>query len=211
MREIPELVEGYRRFLRQRTAAQAALYRSLANHGQRPRTMVIACCDSRTDPATVFDAGPGELFVVRNVANLVPPFESEGAYHGTSAALELGVTVLGVEDLLVMGHARCGGIQAFLAGARHGASPGGFIGPWLSLLEAARMDLPQGAQMTPKAQEQALERASIRRSLDNLLSFPFVAERVASGALRLHGALFDIASGELLSLDRDGGRFVRVA
>ncbi|MCK5551037.1 MAG: carbonic anhydrase, partial [Hyphomicrobiaceae bacterium] len=118
MRDVPALVNGYRRFQSNLNRPETDLYRSLAEEGQAPKTMVIACCDSRVDPAAIFNAGPGELFVVRNVANLVPPFEPHGDYHGTSAALEFAVNGLGVETILVMGHARCGGVRAFLDGHR---------------------------------------------------------------------------------------------
>ena len=140
--EIPAgLAAGYRRFRRERYAAEAERYRALAS-GQRPRTMVIACADSRADPATIFSAAPGELFVVRNVAALVPPFEEGGGYHGTSAAIEFAVTELAVPDIVVMGHGLCGGIAAALAERPRGR----FIGPWVELLAGLREELLQTAQ-----------------------------------------------------------------
>ena len=144
MRDVPGLVDGYRRFLATRYPQEAALYRSLAKAGQAPRMMVIACCDSRIDPAAIFSAGPGQLFTVRNVANLVPPFEPHGDYHATSAALEFAVTGLKVEMILVMGHARCGGVRAFLDGLYERSAKRGFIDRWMSLLNAARIEALQG-------------------------------------------------------------------
>jgi len=208
MRDVAELVNGYRRFQSNLNPPQADLYRSLAEEGQAPRTMVIACCDSRVDPAAIFSAGPGELFVVRNVANLVPPFEPEGDCHGTSAALEFAVTALEVETILVMGHAGCGGVRAFLQGHHKQCARKGFIDRWVSILSTARSRvLPGTAGETLESQQQALEHASVRQSIDNLKTFPFIQERLASGTLRLRGAYFDIADGVLLALAPDGDRF----
>jgi len=208
MRDIPELVDGYRRFLNGRYPQEAALYRALAHAGQSPRTMVIACCDSRADPAAIFSAGPGQLFVVRNVANLVPPFEPHGDYHGTSAALEFAVTGLEVENIVVMGHGRCGGVRAYIDGLYQRRERSGFIDRWMSLLNAARTDaMRDAASGAIEAQQQALEHASIRASIGNLQTFPFIKERVRDERLRLRGAYFDIADGVLLALDPETGRF----
>jgi len=212
MQDVVELVEGYRRFLDTRYPQEAALYRSLAETGQSPKTMVIACCDSRVDPATIFNAVPGQLFIVRNVANLVPPFEPHGDYHGTSAALEFAVTGLEVDTILVMGHARCGGVRAFLDGLHERAAKRGMIDRWMSLLNAARAEALRAAAEAPiEKQQQALEHASVRHSLENLTTFPFIKERVRDGRLRLRGAYFDIADGRLLALDLESGRFEAVA
>jgi carbonic anhydrase len=211
MRDVDELVEGYRRFLEGRTREDAALYGILAERGQAPRVMVIACCDSRADPAAIFSARPGQLFVVRNVANLVPPFEPHGDYHGTSAALEFAVTGLGVETILVMGHGRCGGVRAYLDGLYEGEAPRGFIHRWMSLLNAARTEALRAAGDQPiEVQAQALERASVRQSIENLKTFPFIKDRVAEGRLRLRGAFFDIADGVLLALEPESGAFEAV-
>lgn len=208
MRDVPELVDGYRRFLTTRYPQEAALYRSLAEAGQAPRTMVIACCDSRVDPAAIFSAGPGQLFIVRNVANLVPPFEPRGDYHGTSAALEFAVTGLEVEAIVVMGHARCGGVRAFMDGLYEQTAPRGFIDRWMSLLSAARPEALRDAAGRPiEEQQQALEQASVRHSIENLSTFPFIKERLDAGRLRVRGAYFDIADGRLLALDPASGRF----
>ena len=211
MRDVDELVDGYRRFLAGRYEEEAALYSELAEQGQAPKVMVIACCDSRADPAAIFDARPGQLFVVRNVANLVPPFEPHGDYHGTSAALEFAVTGLGVETILVMGHGRCGGVRAYLDGLYEAETPRGFIQRWMSLLKTAQTEALREAGDQPiEAQAKALEFASVRRSIDNLETFPFVKERVADGRLRLRGGYFDIADGKLLGLDPQSGVFEAV-
>jgi carbonic anhydrase len=212
MHDVSELIDGYRRFLATRYPEQAGLYRKLAEGGQSPKTMIVACCDSRADPATVFDAAPGQLFVMRNVANLVPSHERGGFYHGTSAALEFAVTGLGIENIVVMGHARCGGVQAFLDGLARPPAQRSFIDRWLSLLTAAGTEaLRDTAGQGMEARQRALEQASIRHSLRNLETFPFIRERIAAGRLHLHGAYFDIADGRLLGLDQDSGRFTAVA
>jgi len=211
MRDIPELMNGYRRFLSTRYAQEAAVYHSLAKGGQAPRTMIIACCDSRVDPAAIFNAGPGELFIVRNVANLVPPFEPQGDYHGTSAALEFAVTGLEVENIVVLGHARCGGVSAFLNNLNEPVTKPSFIDRWMSLLNAARIEAFRDATgKTDEELQKALEHASVRHSLDNLLTFPFIKERHTNGQLRLRGGYFDIADGTLHELDAAGTRFTPV-
>ncbi len=211
MRDVSELVEGYHRFLNGRFPEEAELYKSLAESGQSPKTMVIACCDSRVDPAAIFNAGPGRLFIVRNVANLVPPFEPNGEYHGTSAALEFAVTGLEVENILVMGHGRCGGIRAFLDGLYEKPSKRNFIDSWMSLLNPARTEALRDCAGEPiEVQQRAMELGSIRHSIKNLMTFPFVKERVESGRLRLRGAFFDIAEGRLMALDPETGAFEEV-
>jgi carbonic anhydrase len=211
MHDIAELVDGYRAFRAGRYAEQAALYRALARRGQSPRTMIVACCDSRADPATIFNAGPGELFVVRNVANLVPPYEPDGDYHGTSAAIEFAVTGLDIDNIVVLGHGQCGGIAAFLDAGRAPASAGDFIGKWMSLLDSARAALPAPPGAGHHDHQRHVEHAAIRHSLDNLISFPFIRERVAAGRLRLRGGWFDIASGRLLAPDPATGDFTPVS
>lgn len=209
MRDIPDLVDGYKNFLTNKYPGQADLYRCLAETGQEPKTMIIACCDSRADPAVIFSAGPGEIFVVRNVANLVPPHEPHGDYHGTSSALEFAVEGIGVETILVMGHARCGGINAYLSGLYEPTDLPGFIGRWMSLLNPARTEALRDMHDAPiERQREALEHASIRHSIENLKTFPCIKERLADGRIRLRGAYFDIADGTMLSLDPDSGQFV---
>src|SRR5262245_48551163 len=202
--EIPAgLAAGYRRFRRERYAAEAERYRALAS-GQRPRTMVIACADSRADPATIFSAAPGELFVVRNVAALVPPFEEGGGYHGTSAAIEFAVSELAVPDIVVMGHGLCGGIAAALAERPVGR----FIGRWVELLAGIRDGLSQAAPALDGTGRQKLfEQMAVHYSLQNLTSFPFVKAAIEAGQLSLHGAWFAIAEGQLEWLEANSGRF----
>ncbi|MDX2236944.1 MAG: carbonic anhydrase [Hyphomonadaceae bacterium] len=191
---MDRLLEGYRRFRAGRWPRMADLYAELAE-GQSPRTLVIACSDSRVDPAAIFDAAPGELFVIRNVANLVPPFEEGGGYHGTSAAIEFAVQALQVEEIVVLGHARCGGCAAALAPGS--VAQGSFLAKWISLLEPAKARIAHVREgLAP-----ALEHESIKVALENLQTFPFVAAAVAAGALHLRGARFDIVSGRLEIFD----------
>ncbi len=208
---VPALIDGYRTFRADTYPKNRALYRDLAAHGQAPRVMIVACCDSRVDPATIFSARPGDLFTVRNVANLVPPYEPHGDYHGTSAALEFAVTGLEVEHVIVLGHSFCGGVKTFLDGL-HG--PGleprpGFVANWMSLLRPAMAYLPPAEELRdPAARQRALERASVVNSLTNLETFPFVTERFAQGRLSLHAAHFDIETGVLWVHDPALGAFV---
>jgi carbonic anhydrase len=203
----PRLVEGYEAFRSGRLAAEQDRYRDLAEQGQSPEIMVIGCCDSRVSPEVVFDARPGELFVVRNVANLVPPYSPDGAYHGVSAALEFAVGALRVKHIVVLGHARCGGVRAFAEGGAP-LSPGDFIGKWMSLLAPAaeRLRHLDGAPdyLTH------LEQASIANALDNLMTFPRLRRLIERGHVALHGAYFGVATGELSVLDPQSGRFVPV-
>jgi carbonic anhydrase len=201
------LIDGYRSFRAERLPADAVRYRALAERGQSPEIMVIACCDSRSAPETIFDAAPGELFVHRNVANLIPPYDPDGTYHGTSAAIEFAVAELKVRHVVVMGHGRCGGVAAFLAGAPAG---GDFIGKWISIMAPAAEFLAEDTR-DAAARQQALEFASVRRSIDNLGTFPFVRTRAAERAVALHGAWFDIATGALMVLDQATGRFAAAA
>jgi carbonic anhydrase len=196
---MERLLAGYRRFRKHLWQERRALFETLAREGQAPRAMVVACSDSRVDPAMIFDARPGELFILRNVAALVPPFQPDAQYHATSAALEFGVNVLAVPDLIILGHGMCGGVRALLDGPPPGASD--FVGPWMRIAEAAR----QRVQSVPADDRQtACEREVVKQSLANLLTFPWIAQRLSNGRLRLHGATFDIRSGELRVLGPDG-------
>ena len=208
-----DLLQGYQKFRRERFAGEAARFRELAE-GQTPHTMIIGCADSRVDPATIFSAAPGELFVVRNVAAIVPPCETHhpetGSFHGTSAALEFAVTVLGVGHIVVMGHGACGGVAAALAAET--APPGRFIGPWVELLAPARAKLQaMEADMDEPQRQRALEQLGVRQSLDRLQSFPFVSQAIGANRLSLHGAWFSIAEGELHWFDSAGDVFELVA
>lgn len=210
MNRFPDrLLNGYRNFMSGRYAEQSARYRALAETGQKPKTLVIACCDSRAAPETIFDSGPGELFVVRNVANLVPPYEPDGQFHATSAALEFAVQSLKVTDILVMGHGRCGGISAALDPDAEPLSPGDFIGKWMGMLKPVAEQI-QGAEILTQGERQrALERVSIRNSIANLRTFPCVRILEEKGRMQLHGAWFDISTGELWIMDGATGDFKR--
>lgn len=196
-----DLIEGFRRFRERHFAHDDALYRQLVTQGQAPRTLVVGCCDSRVDPAIVLDCAPGDLFVIRNVANLVPPSEALVGHHGTSAALEYGVRNLGVRHIIVLGHAHCGGIRTLVErGGAH--NPDSFIDDWMHLVEDARAAV---AREMPDAsldeQLQACEKRALLISLRNLLTFPWVRERIENGTLSLHGWYFDIEHGQLLQYD----------
>ena len=208
---FPErLTQGYRSFLERRFASERSRYEMLAESGQRPEIMLIGCIDSRVSPEVIFDAAPGELLVVRNVANLVPPYEPDRAtQHGTSAALEFGVQALRVKHIVVLGHAYCGGIRAF-ADEQEPLSPGDFIGHWMSQIA------PAAASLGPRAGDyeeylRRLEFASVELSLKNLMTFPCVRILVERGKLHLHGAYFGVASGRLLVRDPVSGNFEPVS
>jgi carbonic anhydrase len=210
MAPLPQkLLDGYRTFMAGKYAGETARYRSLAREGQASETMVIACCDSRSAPETIFDAGPGELFVVRNVANLVPPYAPDDEYHSTSAALEFAVQSLRVKHIVVMGHGRCGGIRTALDPDQRPLSPGDFIGKWMSLVEPAAQAVAGNTMMTAGERQTALERISIRFSIANLRTFPCVSILEGKGRLTLHGAWFDISTGELWVMDSETGDFTR--
>ncbi len=199
------LSEGHLRFRRDVHAKDRGRYLQLAELGQAPMAMVIACCDARVDVSTIFDAEPGALFILRNVANLVPPYEPEGKYHGTSAAIEFAVLALKVPNLIVLGHSQCGGVAAYRHKVRDKVPEQGFIGRWLTLLDNLQ---PVESDIFAQGDEVAFEFAAIRSSLANLRTFPFIRKREEAGLLALYGLYFDLGSGELLSLERDSGRFV---
>lgn len=212
MSEFPaNLLRGYQDFQSGRFARERDRYQQLADHGQKPEVLVIACCDSRAAPEMVFNAAPGELFVVRNVANLVPPCSPDGDYHGTSAALEFAVQSLKVRHVIVMGHGRCGGIQAALDPTGEPLSPGDFIGKWMELLTPVAASISENEWMTGAERQTALERAAIRQSIANLRTYPCVSILEGKGRLHLHGAWFDISTGELWVMDADTGDFSRPA
>lgn len=205
MPEFTALIEGYQRFRNDSYLKQKSRYDELASDGQAPPIMVISCCDSRVDPATVFDTVPGQVFALRNVANLVPPFELGGGLHGVSAAIEFGVLGLEVRHIVVLGHAQCGGIKASLSGSDLVKNGQSFVDKWMGLIKEAR-DRVLASPQADDAQHQ-LELETVKVSLANLRSFPFIAERERSGKLKLHGAYFGIAEGRLHVLDEQSGIF----
>ena len=202
------LIEGYTAFAKTQLPREQDRYRELAEAGQAPEVMVIGCCDSRVSPEVIFDARPGELFVVRNVANIVPPYSPDGQAHGVSAALEFGVAALKVKHIVVLGHAQCGGVKAFAQDAEP-LSPGDFIGKWMKLMAPAAEKTPRG-DLSPADYLKRLEHANIANSLDNLMTFPRLRKLIERGSVALHGAYFGVATGDLSVLDKASGEFRRV-
>ena len=201
-----QLIEGFQRFRERHFAEEGAQFQDLVQFGQTPKALVVACCDSRVDPALVLDCEPGDLFVIRNVANLVPPVENQGNYHGTSAALEFGVRNLGVQHVIVLGHAQCGGIHALLEGNVDAEES--FIAGWMRIADAARQQVErEHAHASSKVRHRACEQQAILVSLDNLMTFSWICERVEQGKLALHGWYFDIEQGELLGYDALSRKF----
>ncbi|MBC8239168.1 MAG: carbonic anhydrase [Alphaproteobacteria bacterium] len=210
MTEIDTLLNGFRKFREMYFEKAPDLYRDLLSNGQRPRFAVVACSDSRVDPAIVLQTEPGDIFAVRNVAALVPPYEEEGHYHGTSAALEFAVTGLGVEHIIIIGHAHCGGIATMVHKQEGGEAGGKFITAWTDLLREAReRALAADPGLEGEALLSASERQSVRLSLDNLATFPFIREAVAAGKLTLHGWYLNIFEGVLEVSDPETGAFSR--
>ncbi|MEO1160708.1 MAG: carbonic anhydrase [Pseudomonadota bacterium] len=198
------LSEGYRSFRTDSFARERQRYDALASNGQKPTIMIIACCDSRAAPEIVFDASPGEVFVVRNVANLVPPYAPDGGHHSTSAALEYGVLQLRVEHIVIMGHGRCGGISA-IVNQSGPLSSGDFIGQWLSQIRDVAQFVEREGGNPEHSLETRVERANVEHSLANLRTFPWIRQREQRGELCVHGAWFDIALGQLHVLDDRSG------
>jgi carbonic anhydrase len=205
----PHLISGYQTFTTQRLPTEQTRYRELSERGQSPEVMVIGCCDSRVSPEVIFDVGPGELFVVRNVANLVPVYQPDGGAHGVSAALEYAIQVLKVKHIVVLGHAQCGGIRAFVDNAAP-LSPGDFIGRWMSMFIKPGEKVEIRAPETQTDFATRIEKAAVMRSLENLLTFPFAKAAIARGELQLHGAYFGVAVGSLSVLDQEAKEFVPV-
>src|ERR1700756_3270235 len=185
------LLEGYRTFRTQRLPTEQSRYRELSERGQSPEVMVIGCCDSRVSPEVIFDARPGELFVVRNVANIVPPYEPDGRAHGVSAALEFGVAALKVKHIVVLGHARCGGVKAFAEKAEP-LSPGDFIGNWMRLMAPAAEKAGPQDKLSWADYITRLEQANVANSLDNLKTFPRLRLMIERGEVAIHGAYFGV-------------------
>ena len=200
------LIDGYRAFTTQRLPTEQSRYRELSERGQSPAVMVIGCCDSRVSPEVIFDAGPGELFVMRNIANLVPVYQPDENAHGVSAALEYAVSVLRVKHIVVLGHAQCGGIRAFIDKIQP-LSPGDFIGKWMAMFIKPGEVVEQRDRESMQDFTTRIEKAAVFRSLENLMTFPFVRTRVERGEMNLHGAYFGVAEGSLFVLDRETKEF----
>jgi len=212
MSSTDDLIRGYRSFRKGTYREKEAHYRALAERRQKPKALLVACCDSRADPSMVFSADPGELFVIRNVANLVPPYQPDSYYHGTSAALEFGITSLNIADVIVMGHERCGGIEALYEEGCGNAPKGEFIGSWISLAKdmrdhvcAAHPDLDRESTL------RRMEHGAVLKSLEMLRTFPFIREREAQGSLRLHGWFYGIGTGLLSIYNPASGEFETVS
>ncbi len=205
---LDHLLTDYRRFRQTGWSENRERWQELGE-GQQPEVMIIACSDSRVDPSQIFDVHPGEIFVVRNVAALVPPFETNPGHHGVSAALEFAVQVLQVKEIIVMGHGLCGGCKAALTQDLHDAErdEGGFIADWIGLLDEARVPIAAKHGTTGREAERAMEHAGVRVSIENLRTFPCIRSKERSGKLRLRGAFFAIADGVLHVLDEPSGEF----
>jgi len=208
MKSFSEMIQGYRRFRDGDWQRQHDRWDQL-KEGQSPQVMVIACSDSRVDPTQIFAVDPGEIFVVRNVAALVPPFETTPGRHGVSAALEFAVQFLKVREVVVMGHGMCGGCQAALTQDLHGneLGEGGFVAHWIDMLDDVREPIAAKYGTHGRSAERAMEQAAVKVSLANLRTFPCVQEQEANGSLKLHGAYFAISDGALHLLDHSSGEF----
>nr|WP_137678386.1 carbonic anhydrase [Parerythrobacter lutipelagi] len=209
MPEFAQLLEGYRRFRREGYSRQKARYDHLVADGQQPKLMIIGCSDSRVDPAQIFDVDPGEIFVVRNVAALVPPFEDSPGQHGVSAAIEFAVQFLKVKQIVVMGHGMCGGCKAALTREFHGNAlgDGGFVSQWIHLLDGVREPIAEKYGTDGREAEREMELAAVRLSLENLRSFPWVRDKVKRGEIKLRGTFFAISEGVLYHLRETSGEF----
>ena len=209
MEDLQRFITGFRSFQKNYFGPESSMFEPL-KQGQSPKTMIIGCSDSRVDPAILTNCEPGEIFTVRNVANLVPPYEENGGLHGVSAALEFAVCHLEVEHIIVLGHSQCGGIGALMAGDC-GCKGGGFISRWMSIANSARERvLAELPDKEPRLQQQAAEQAAILLSLENLHSFPWIDAKVTAGTLSIHGWYFNLAVGELMEYVPDQGTFENV-
>ncbi len=205
-----DLIDSYKKFKSRVFEPNSRHYNELAENGQSPETMIISCCDSRVDPETIFNKGPGELFVVRNVANLVPPFETQGSYHGVSAAIEFAVLNLKVKNLVILGHSKCGGISAALDSSATVQTEANFITKWMSILDGPRQKVrTKCVSCSHEVQQYELEKDGIIHSLENLRTFPCVKYLEEKGRLNLHGAHYDIKTGELKIYNEAQNKFIQ--
>ncbi len=211
MQSLDKLVKGYKSFIKDNFQNNQGRYRSLAENGQAPRIMMIGCCDSRVNPDLIFNTRPGDLFVVRNVANLVPPFEPDGGHHGTSAAIEFAVTVLNVEHIVVMGHSLCGGVRACCEHAHGNTVKGLFIPQWTSILSSCTETVKKRSpHHSIEDFSRDVEMEGVKFSLSNLRQFPFIQERIESNTLHIHGAYFEIKEAQLYALDYESDHFIPI-
>ena len=198
MEEVKDLIDGYKRFYKKSFEKKREFYDNLSKEGQSPKFLVISCCDSRVHPAQIMDTNPGDIFVIRNVANLVPVNEPDGKSHGTSAAMEFAVKHLNVKHIIVLGHSQCGGIKTLMEG-EHFSSEYSFVDPWMGIAENARLSVnKKHKDMSFEEKCSSCEKLSIKHSLNNLMTFPWIKEKCESGELKIHGWYFDIKTGALL-------------
>lgn len=204
MKRIEALIRGHEKFKRKYYDSADSEFEALVREGQKPQILMIACCDSRVDPAIITNCKPGDLFVIRNVANLVPPYENDNTYHGTSAALEFGVTGLGIQHIIVFGHTQCGGIKALVENENNVRSGKGFISKWMELAKPA-YDQVMEFHAATHIEEQAhlCGQYSLINSYKNLFTFPWIKERVEAGQLFLHAWYFDLHSGGIFCFDTE--------
>lgn len=211
MAATDKLIAGYQRFREGYYQENKEQLSKLSKDGQSPKIAIISCSDSRVDPGVILDCEPGDLFVIRNVANLVPPREDNDSLHGTSAALEFAVTGLEVESIIVLGHTKCGGIKA-LMDTPASDSPDTFIGKWMQQLETVRNDILNDDTLTDKiSRYDCCEQKGIQQSLQNLMTFPWVKERVEAGTLKLHGWRYNLSSSELCAMDQQSGKLNKIS
>lgn len=209
--QIDPLVKGYQRFRAAYFQQKTLIYKDLSTQKQKPHFLIIACSDSRVDPAIVTNCEPGELFVVRNVANLVPPYQADNWYHGTSAALEFGVRTLGISNIVVFGHTQCGGIAHLLSSAQESSASTDFVSTWMELARPARDTvLHHHADASFEAKSVLCEQYSLINSLHNLQTFPWIAKRIEAGTLSLHAWYFDLSSGKIQSFEPETHSFVEL-
>jgi carbonic anhydrase len=207
---MDRLIEGFQRFRKNYYEENRVVFDALSRTGQAPRALVIACCDSRVDPSLIFDTAPGEVFTIRNIANLIPPYAPNGDYHGTSAALEFAIRILLVEHVVVLGHSGCGGVRALVENALE-VPTGDFVGQWMAIANPAReRAFATAAKEGQETLRHTCELEVVKVSLANLMTFPWVAERASRNALALHGWYFDLENGALLRCDLATGKFAPV-
>lgn len=208
MSEIKKLVDGFHKFRANYFVKDTELYKHLGAQGQAPKTLIIGCSDSRVDPALLTQAEPGDIFVIRNVANLVPPYEKGGGFHGVSSAIEFAVNILNVENIIVLGHEHCGGINALLRGQHEAHS---FIDSWVKIADEAKLEVLSEIPHAPlKQQVDACAKKAVLISMENLMSFPFIQERMKKQSIKIYGWFFEIEGGRLLEFNYEQRQFIEI-